>query len=274
MIAKHDAGFRERSATRGTRQKLNAEFRFDACKLPTDDGLGDAEPTRGGRYATSIGDFHECPELFDIQFGVPRSATAAWHGGHYRITDYERQYLRRTTSPLAHAPYNPTSLTTAAEDIFMTFRNGLASLLRPEDSVLVLIDHQPFQMANLNSHEPQMVINNTVGLAKAAKAFGVPTILTTRAHRTWRCPVSTDHRCLPRTGGDRPDLDQHLARSEGGGRGEGDGPQATDHRRPVDRSLRRDADDPGPRRGLGRHCRHRRAPAACRSRPTRSRSSA
>lgn len=60
----------------------------------------------------------------------------------------------------------------------MSLRNGLASLLRPEDSVLVLIDHQPYQLANLNSHEPQMVINNTVGLAKAAKAFGVPTILT------------------------------------------------------------------------------------------------
>ena len=60
----------------------------------------------------------------------------------------------------------------------MTLRNGLSSLLRPEDSVLVLIDHQPYQLANLNSHEPQMVINNVVGLAKAAKAFGVPTILT------------------------------------------------------------------------------------------------
>lgn len=60
----------------------------------------------------------------------------------------------------------------------MTFRNGLASLLRPEDSVLVLIDHQPFQLANLNSHEPQMAVNNAAGLAKAAKVFGVPTILT------------------------------------------------------------------------------------------------
>jgi nicotinamidase-related amidase len=60
----------------------------------------------------------------------------------------------------------------------MTFRNGLASLLRPEDSVLVLIDHQPYQLANLNSHEPQMVINNSAALAKTAKAFGVPTILT------------------------------------------------------------------------------------------------
>lgn len=60
----------------------------------------------------------------------------------------------------------------------MTFRNGLDSLLRPEDSVLVLIDHQPFQLANLNSHDPQMVVNNATGLAKAAKVFGVPTILT------------------------------------------------------------------------------------------------
>ena len=60
----------------------------------------------------------------------------------------------------------------------MTLRNGLSSLLRPEDSVLVLIDHQPYQLANLNSHEPQMVINNSAALAKAAKAFGVPTILT------------------------------------------------------------------------------------------------
>src|SRR5436309_5091325 len=58
-------------------------------------------------------------------------------------------------------------------------KNGLNALLTPEDSVLVLIDHQPFQFANLNSHEPTMVVNNVIGLAKAAKAFSVPTILTT-----------------------------------------------------------------------------------------------
>jgi nicotinamidase-related amidase len=58
-------------------------------------------------------------------------------------------------------------------------KNGLKALLRPEDSILILIDHQPFQFANLNSHEPTMIINNTVGLAKTAKVFNVPTILTT-----------------------------------------------------------------------------------------------
>src|SRR6187402_2409408 len=58
-------------------------------------------------------------------------------------------------------------------------KTGLDALLRPADSILVLIDHQPYQFANLHSHEPTMIVNNVVGLAKAAKVFGVPTILTT-----------------------------------------------------------------------------------------------
>jgi len=58
-------------------------------------------------------------------------------------------------------------------------KTGLKALLRPEDSILVLIDHQPYQFANLNSHEPTMIVNNVVGLAKTAKIFEVPTILTT-----------------------------------------------------------------------------------------------
>lgn len=58
-------------------------------------------------------------------------------------------------------------------------KSGLDALLTPDNSVLVLIDHQPFQFANLHSHEPTMVVNNVVALAKTAKLFGVPTILTT-----------------------------------------------------------------------------------------------
>jgi nicotinamidase-related amidase len=60
-----------------------------------------------------------------------------------------------------------------------TPKTGLDALLRPSDSILVLIDHQPYQFANLHSHEPTMIINNVVGLAKTAKVFNVPTILTT-----------------------------------------------------------------------------------------------
>lgn len=58
-------------------------------------------------------------------------------------------------------------------------KTGLKALLTPEESILVLIDHQPYQFANLHSHEPTMIINNVIGLAKTAKVFDVPTILTT-----------------------------------------------------------------------------------------------
>src|ERR1700755_880463 len=56
---------------------------------------------------------------------------------------------------------------------------GLDALLTPENCTLLLIDHQPSQLANVNSHDPTIVINNVTGLARTAKAFGVPTILTT-----------------------------------------------------------------------------------------------
>jgi nicotinamidase-related amidase len=76
----------------------------------------------------------------------------------------------------------------------MASRNGLASLLRPEDSVLVLIDHQPFQLTNLNSHDPHAAVNCATALAKAAKAFNVPTILTSVIGERggWIFPQITD----------------------------------------------------------------------------------
>jgi nicotinamidase-related amidase len=56
---------------------------------------------------------------------------------------------------------------------------GLDALLTPDNCALILIDHQPFQFAGLRSHDTQTIINNVVGLAKSAKAFNVPTLLTT-----------------------------------------------------------------------------------------------
>src|ERR1700676_1852633 len=56
---------------------------------------------------------------------------------------------------------------------------SLDALLTPENCVVLLIDHQPSQLANVNSHEPTMVVNNVTALAKTAKAYGIPTILTT-----------------------------------------------------------------------------------------------
>jgi len=47
---------------------------------------------------------------------------------------------------------------------------GLDALLTPEKCGVLLIDHQPSQLANVNSHEPTMVINNVTALAKTARA--------------------------------------------------------------------------------------------------------
>jgi nicotinamidase-related amidase len=58
-------------------------------------------------------------------------------------------------------------------------KNGLGALLTPDNCALILIDHQPFQFAGLRSHDTQTIINNVVGLTKAAKAFGVPTLFST-----------------------------------------------------------------------------------------------
>jgi nicotinamidase-related amidase len=72
---------------------------------------------------------------------------------------------------------------TSSTDILMSdspsSKAGLDALLTPDDCVLLLIDHQPFQFAGLRSHDTQTIINNVVGLAKAAKVFGVPTLFTT-----------------------------------------------------------------------------------------------
>lgn len=67
----------------------------------------------------------------------------------------------------------------ATPDTSRNPKAGLDALLTPDNCVLILIDHQPFQFAGLRSHDTQTVINNVVGLAKAAKLFNVPTLLTT-----------------------------------------------------------------------------------------------
>ena len=51
--------------------------------------------------------------------------------------------------------------------------------LTTANSVLVLIDHQPWIGLLVHSIDPGLMINNVAGLAQAAKNLGVPTILTT-----------------------------------------------------------------------------------------------
>lgn len=68
-------------------------------------------------------------------------------------------------------------------------RTGPRAVPASEESVLVLINHQPFHFAHVNSHEPTLIVNNVIGLAETAKSFGVPTILTTVAEERGGCLV-------------------------------------------------------------------------------------
>jgi nicotinamidase-related amidase len=52
-------------------------------------------------------------------------------------------------------------------------------LLTPKNSVLILIDYQPPQVFTVKSMDKQEMINNVVALAKIAKNFSLPIILTT-----------------------------------------------------------------------------------------------
>jgi nicotinamidase-related amidase len=56
---------------------------------------------------------------------------------------------------------------------------GVSNLLALENCTMILIDHQPLQFAGVQNIDGTLLVNNVVGLAKTAKAFGVPTILTT-----------------------------------------------------------------------------------------------
>lgn len=52
-------------------------------------------------------------------------------------------------------------------------------LLTPQNCQLIFIDHQPQMAFGVQSIDRQTLKNNTVALAKAAKAFGIPTTITT-----------------------------------------------------------------------------------------------
>ena len=55
----------------------------------------------------------------------------------------------------------------------------IKSLLYPEDCTMIFIDHQPQMAFGVASSDRQLLLNNVLALAKAAKIFDVPTILTT-----------------------------------------------------------------------------------------------
>jgi nicotinamidase-related amidase len=57
--------------------------------------------------------------------------------------------------------------------------NSKLEVLTPSNSQIIFIDHQPQMAFGVESIDRQMLKNNVVALAKAAKVFGIPTTITT-----------------------------------------------------------------------------------------------
>ena len=83
--------------------------------------------------------------------------------------------------------------------------NGGASprLLTPDNCMLLLIDHQPQMAFATRSIDGQTLVNNVTGLAKSAKVFGVPAILTTVAAQKLQRPY------FPAGSGGFPEMQAH-----------------------------------------------------------------
>jgi nicotinamidase-related amidase len=62
-------------------------------------------------------------------------------------------------------------------------------LLTPQNSALILIDHQPQMAFATRSIDIVELRNNVTGLAKAAVVFSVPTLLTTVAEKSFSGPL-------------------------------------------------------------------------------------
>lgn len=62
-------------------------------------------------------------------------------------------------------------------------------LLNPTNCALLLIDYQPEMIFAAGSMDGVTLINNAVGLAKAATLFKVPTIMTSVAEKSFSGPV-------------------------------------------------------------------------------------
>src|SRR2546425_11872449 len=88
-------------------------------------------------------------------------------------------------------------------------------MLTPQNSAIALIDYQPAMFQGVQSHDRLVTFNNVQVLAKAAKLFGIPTVISTVAKDSFSGPFMpevTGLFCATRH--HRPHLHQCLARCE------------------------------------------------------------
>ena len=79
-------------------------------------------------------------------------------------------------------------------------------MLTPQNSAIALIDYQPAMFQGVQSHDRLVTFNNVQVLAKAAKLFGIPTVISTVAQNSFSGPfmpevieLFPDHDIIDRT---------------------------------------------------------------------------
>src|ERR1700737_1386226 len=66
----------------------------------------------------------------------------------------------------------------ASGQLIMSVNPTDKGLLTPDNCAVIFIDHQPQMFFGVASIDRQVLLNNLLVLAKAARIFGVPVILT------------------------------------------------------------------------------------------------
>jgi nicotinamidase-related amidase len=83
--------------------------------------------------------------------------------------------------------------------------NPLANLLTPDNSALILIDHQAGLHFGVQSSDRQTLLNNSVALLETALAFSLPLVVSTSASKVYSGPLLPDlHALIP----DQPILER------------------------------------------------------------------
>ncbi len=63
---------------------------------------------------------------------------------------------------------------------FKNIRDSVADhLLTPQNAALAIIDFQPVQVSSIASIDKRLLVANVVAVAKTAKLYGLPIVLTT-----------------------------------------------------------------------------------------------
>src|SRR5580693_104076 len=94
--------------------------------------------------------------------------------------------------------------------------NDFTSHFSADDAALLLIDFQPQMFMGVESHDRNTIKNNLQIIAKSAKLFKVPTVLSTVTAKTFAGPFVPEvtERGFPGSRGRRPHLHQRLAHSQ------------------------------------------------------------